>query len=157
MTPPQQNGYLMLDDLRRHLRTDPDENYFSNWCHAVHEFSRKKKSCLIDVAVDAANLSLSISNDPARLNDPPQPTNGSIAMKSRLIAFVSIFLLTGLAASPRAEEPSKKKLPNQYAEVGQPSTRLWSYWWSAELSAATILSLSLDISSEERLSPGRMG
>ncbi|MCH7726807.1 MAG: hypothetical protein IH991_10050 [Planctomycetes bacterium] len=38
-------------------------------------------------------------------------------MKSRPIAFVSIVLLTFLVASPRAEEPPKKKLPNQYAEV----------------------------------------
>jgi len=38
-------------------------------------------------------------------------------MKSRPIAFVSIIFLAFLVASPRAEEPSKKQLPNQYAEV----------------------------------------
>jgi len=70
MTPRQQDGYLMLDDLHRRYCTDPDQNYFNNWCQALKDYSAKRKQSLSDLAADAANLTHSIRNEPSRLNDP---------------------------------------------------------------------------------------
>lgn len=70
MTRRQQDGYLMLDGLHRRYCTDPRQNYLNNWFLAVKDYSAKRKQSLIDLAVDAANLAHSISNDPSRLNDP---------------------------------------------------------------------------------------
>lgn len=58
----------MLEGLHRLYCTDPGQNYFNNWCKAVKD-SEKRKQSLIDLAVDAANLAHSISDDASLLND----------------------------------------------------------------------------------------
>ena len=85
MTPRQQDGYLMLDDLHRRYCTDPDQNYFNNWYQAVKDYSAKRKQSLIDLAADAANLTHSI-----RLN-AANYANESIRQKNlRLLATLRI-------------------------------------------------------------------
>jgi hypothetical protein len=56
MTPRQQDGYLMLNDLCRRYCTDPRQIYFNNWRKAITDYSANGKQSLIDFAVDAANL-----------------------------------------------------------------------------------------------------
>lgn len=66
----RQDGYLMLETLHHRYCADSGHNYLNNWFKAIKDHSAKRKQTLIDLAVDAANLTHSIGNDPFRLNDP---------------------------------------------------------------------------------------
>jgi hypothetical protein len=64
------NGYAELLKLQKQYCTDHNQNYFNHWTDALRKYTRLNRHSLIDIAVDAANISLTISNDPSTLSDP---------------------------------------------------------------------------------------
>lgn len=70
MAAQHQDSYPMLAALHRRYCGDTSRNYFAEWHRAISEYANLRKQSLIDLAVDAANLTLSIQSNPSLLGDP---------------------------------------------------------------------------------------
>jgi len=70
MTSGQQDSYPMLTTLHRRYCGDPARNYFAEWHRAISDYAERRKQSLIDLAVDSANLTLSVQSNPSLLGDP---------------------------------------------------------------------------------------
>lgn len=66
----QQDGYPMLTNLHRRYCGDPAHNYFKEWYRAISDYAKRRQQSLVDLAVDSANLTLSVQANPSLLSDP---------------------------------------------------------------------------------------
>lgn len=63
-------SYSELMKLHERFCENPSINYRDEWIKSFRKFSNLKRQSLVDISVDAANISLSISGNPELLSDP---------------------------------------------------------------------------------------